>query len=445
MGRHVTAKGLMLSEGTFGAKTYRAYVPHPLMPHVPFQDPDPHASYSAALAIKSVTLPVSTDASLLWGLAQHESIQSSRLEQIRAPGVATGHAAWLAQMGTTQLDPDDARVLGNLRMMRHAERLGKSIHEGARITVEDVLPLHERLFDKTPDRVLGGELRDSPIWIGPPGTDISHASYVAPPPELVPDLLDDLISYINTDTDDPPLRAAVVHAQFETIHPFEDGNGRAGRALIHVVLRGSGLANCVLPISAALARDVSRYHRALNAYRYVGSPTDLQRVDALRPWMRCFADACISASAEGTRFGDRLSEITDSWEMRLRPQRGSDLSKALILLRRFPLVDRATLTRQANIEPRNARMLLRKLSSAGVLRRLGMETRGGRFEAHEIVSAYKDAQQGRFALARNTDRWVASTSQASTPADGRCTQVGPRSHKQCVLRGGHRGQHRYSR
>ncbi|TRY20334.1 Fic family protein, partial [Geobacillus sp. LEMMJ02] len=125
--------------------------------------------------------------------------------------------------------------------------------------------VHETLFENTQQSEMGGLLRSEPIWIGRAGCRIDEASFVAPPPLAVPDLLGDLVDYLNTTRHLAAMQAAVAHAQFETIHPFEDGNGRTGRALIHTVLNARGVASGAVPISAALNSDRQRYYRSLNA------------------------------------------------------------------------------------------------------------------------------------------------------------------------------------
>src|SRR5205085_4050308 len=109
------------------------------------------------------------------------------------------------------------------------------------------------------------------------------------PPKLVPDLMSDLCAFINRTDLSPVLQAAIAHAQFETIHPFADGNGRVGRALVHVVLRRRELAlRYVPPVSLVLAADAKAYVGGLTAFRQ-GRPAD---------WILAFAQAIESASAK---------------------------------------------------------------------------------------------------------------------------------------------------
>ena len=127
-------------------------------------------------------------------------------------------------------------------------------------------------------------------WIGGSRLGPHAAVFVPPVHERVPGLIDDLVAFIARDDVPVLAHAALAHAQFETIHPFEDGNGRTGRALVHAMLRSKGLTRTVtVPISAGLLVDTDAYFVALTAYRS-GDP---------EPIVECFADAAFAAVANG--------------------------------------------------------------------------------------------------------------------------------------------------
>src|SRR5207302_3067265 len=133
-------------------------------------------------------------------------------------------------------------------------------------------------------------------WIGGNDYNPCGADFVPPPPEFVPDLLLDLVAYLDSDDYSPLVQAAIAHAQFETIHPFADGNGRVGRALIHAVLRRRGLApRYVPPISLVLATESRSYIGGLTAYRYMGEPTSAAAQEGVANWMGTFASATARA------------------------------------------------------------------------------------------------------------------------------------------------------
>ena len=143
------------------------------------------------------------------------------------------------RLALADLDPDlepasHAReVVANLEALREA--LALADREGP-IQVTDLCQLHARLMVGTRDDHLGGVVRTEQNWIG--GHTPLDAAFVPPPHARVPALLDDLCAYLSGSDHSPLVQAALVHAQLETIHPFADGNGRTGRALLHVELVG---------------------------------------------------------------------------------------------------------------------------------------------------------------------------------------------------------------
>src|SRR5512138_1195371 len=195
-------------------------------------------------------------------LLRAESVASSRIE---------GLVLSQRRLARAEAEEGDARdetarsVLGNVVAMEHAVAVGS----GAKpLRLKDVLEIHRRLMLATTTPRIAGELRDRQNWIGGNAYNPGRADYVPPPPERVKDLVDDLVAFMNR-TDLPPVvQAAIAHAQFETIHPFADGNGRVGRALIHVVLRRRGLApRYVPPVSLVLAADAKSYVAGLTDFR----------------------------------------------------------------------------------------------------------------------------------------------------------------------------------
>jgi fido (protein-threonine AMPylation protein) len=123
-------------------------------------------------------------------------------------------------------------------MVYGVERIG----EGDEITVQVLQEIHRRLLAGTRLQAHGGSFRQVQNWIGGSGHNPCSADYVPPPPEFVPELMEDLCAFCNADDLPAVAQAAIAHAQFETIHPFVDGNGRTGRAIIHLVLRRRGPA-----------------------------------------------------------------------------------------------------------------------------------------------------------------------------------------------------------
>jgi Fic family protein len=165
-------------------------------------------------------------------------------------------------------------------------------------------------------------LRDRQNWIGGSDWHPLDADFVPPPPEAVPGLMADLAAYLSGAVHAPLLQAALVHAQFETIHPFADGNGRVGRALIHTVLTRRGLTRAaVLPISLVLLTRSQEYVEGLTAYRYVGVQTGDDATVGMNDWFRIFLQAVSVAMEQAQRFVTELGELHQLWLARYAAHR----------------------------------------------------------------------------------------------------------------------------
>ena len=203
-------------------------------------------------------------------LLRAESVASSRIEGLEAGGRRLLRAQAALALGDEPRDVTATEVLGNIAAMTWAVDAVASVET---ITVDHILEIHRRLLADTPLAAHAGVLRAEQNWIGGNRFNPCGAAFVPPPSEDVRGLLEDLCAFCNDDPLPAVAQAAVAHAQFETIHPFADGNGRTGRALIHVVLRRRGLAPRVLaPVSLILATWSREYVEALDATRHVGDP-----------------------------------------------------------------------------------------------------------------------------------------------------------------------------
>ncbi|HYV99413.1 MAG TPA: Fic family protein, partial [Gemmatimonadaceae bacterium] len=197
-------------------------------------------------------------------LLRSESIASSKIEGMQVgvrelaraeARIATGDAA----------GPASREILANIAAMNIAVRRGAGARQ---FTVAHVLDIHRRLMAASANPRTGGVVRADQNWIGGNDYNPCGADFVPPPPSHVRALLEDLCVAVNTDTLPPIVQAALVHAQFETIHPFADGNGRTGRALIHIVLKRRGVAiSYVPPVSITLAMHRARYIDGLMRFR----------------------------------------------------------------------------------------------------------------------------------------------------------------------------------
>jgi Fic family protein len=204
-------------------------------------------------------------------LLRAEAVASSRIEGLEIGARRLLHAEVVRGLNQAAADVSATEVLGNIDAMVFAlERVGPDDP----ITVDLLLDVHQRLVSGTRLEHHGGRLREEQNWIGGSDYNPCSAVFVPPPPDLVPELMRDLCTFCSTNELPAVAQAAIAHAQFETIHPFVDGNGRTGRALIHMILRRRGLALRVLPpVSLVLATWARTYVNALMGYRTIGEST----------------------------------------------------------------------------------------------------------------------------------------------------------------------------
>lgn len=235
-------------------------------------------------------------------LLRTESIASSKVEGLAVDAKALARAEAKLDVGEGRVSATAMDVLANIDAMETA------IHEASSASdfgVPEIVRIHERLFETSIYSHLAGRIRTEQNWIGGNDYNPCGADFVPPPPEEVSGLLDDLCATINDDLLPPIVQAALVHAQFETIHPFGDGNGRVGRALIHVVLRRRGVAHhYVPPISVLFAGKRDRYIAALMRFR---------DDDGLPAWIEHFAAASAGAARLAARYLDAVADLDQAW------------------------------------------------------------------------------------------------------------------------------------
>ena len=284
------------------------------------------------------------------------------------------------------------QVLFNIDAMSVALLLAES---EADFTLGTILRIHEELLTGTGQEQYAGKVRTVRNWLGGNPHNPCAATYVPPPPEEVPRLLEDLAAFCNDDSLPAVAQAAIAHAQFETIHPFVDGNGRTGRALIHVILRRRGLAPSVLPpISLILATFSKQYIRGLTIYRYEGPPDGEDAIDGANSWVGLFARACQRSCRDASTFEDHVCEIQERWRERLSPIRRN--SSVELLIDALPGQVILTVGQASHLIGRSfraANLAVQELVQAGILRQVNVGKRNRAFEAVEIIDAFTDLER----------------------------------------------------
>lgn len=304
--------------------------------------------------------------SLARQLLRAESVASSRIE-----GLVLSHRrlAKAAFTGETA-DITAQSVLANIRALERAVELASEVDELRR---DHIVQIHQRLLEGTRDAHLAGIVREEQSWIGGEATSPRNAEFVPPPPGVVPELLDDLCTFLDREDVPAVLQAAIAHVQFETIHPFADGNGRVGRALILAVLRRRGLAPTYLPpVSLVLAGNADRYVAGLTSFR-TGNEDD---------WYSVFVDAVHTAATGATQFADRVAELQGAWlESAGNPRRGSGARRLIELLPSYPIVNVRVATELLGGSDEQARQALVRLEAASVVRQTSVGRRNRAWES----------------------------------------------------------------
>lgn len=304
------------------------------------------------------------NAPLLPILLRSESSASSEVERL----TASAKQIALAQLGDSQSGNADL-IVANSRAMESAIALANQLD------TDSVIQMHGPLLGRSQPGIVGA-FRDVHVWVG--GDTPHTARHVGPAPERVRALMDDLMAFANR-TDVPVLpHIAVAHAQFETIHPFPDGNGRTGRALVHAMLHASGTTRQVtVPVSAGLLSDTEAYFDALTAYGQ-GDPV---------PIVEVFTDASFRSLTNSKQLVRDLEEAQAEWSQRLAARRGSSARRALDILPRQPVVTVKHLAEQLQVSETAASSAIDSLVGADVLRQTSTGQRNRHFQANAVLEA----------------------------------------------------------
>ncbi len=375
---------------------YEAYVPDLLVGRRISLDGEVAADVADAEAAITrlnleATVLVDTEA-LARLLLRAESVASSRIEGLEVGPRRLLRAEVARELGEEPSDVTAIEVLGNIDAMASTVQ---SLGAGDPITVERILDFHRRLLVGTRLDEYVGRTRTKQNWIGGRDYNPCSAEYVPPPPELVDNLLADLCAFCNDDSLPAVVQAALAHAQFETIHPFADGNGRTGRALIHLILRRRGLAQRVLlPVSLILATWARDYVEGLTATRYRGPATSKQARDGINLWMGRFAGACRRAVDDALSFEVRAQEINTQWRRQLgtiRAKSATDLLLSALIGAPVLTVNSAAALIGRSFPQTN--VAIQRLAEAGILAQVNVGRRNRAFEAADVIGGFMDLER----------------------------------------------------
>lgn len=350
-------------------------------------------TYEAAVPVNIATLPVELPALLMQRLAEvevslarfdtlqaarnyalpalllrSESSSSSQIEQL------TSSARNVALAELSNNAPANALLIaGNVSAMREA------LGQRGDVDIKSICAIHDVLMRDTHE-TLG--LRNEQVWIGGSPYSPHGATFVPPHAGRVQECLEDLVIF-GTREDIPSIvKAAVFHAQFETIHPFTDGNGRTGRTLLHRMLaRDEVLIHTMLPVSAGLLHDIKRYMDALDAYHR----------GAVEPMIECLIDALELSVVIGSRIASDIDEILAGWASANTDRVGSASHRLPVLLVEQPVVNVSYVALHLGITNRAARNLIETACDRGILMKIGNARRGAFYQATDIIAVLEEA------------------------------------------------------
>jgi Fic family protein len=279
-------------------------------------------------------------------LLRSESAASSRIENLTASARAIAEA----ELGSSNRR-NAAEIVANTRTMDAALMLAGNID------ADSLLAMHEALMRET-DPENAGRWRTEQVWIGGSSIGPHLAAFVPPHHSRITAAIEDLVEFITRDDVPVLVHAALAHAQFETIHPFTDGNGRTGRALVQAMLRRGQLTrNVTVPVSAGLLVDTEAYFAALTVFRD-GDPSAI---------VNQFATAAFAAVVNGRELVEELRRLRHTWAQALSARRDSAIWRVCDLLLRRPVVHAKLVAQELGIAVGNVHRYIDPLLEAGIV------------------------------------------------------------------------------
>jgi Fic family protein len=359
---------------------YWAFSPNPLPPEL---EPTWDLARRISLADRALselagiarTLP---NPHLLIGpFVRREAVLSSRIEGTQASlsDLFVFEASGVANPRT----PDVKEVANYVDALEHGLKRLAELPISLRLIREMHARLMSGIFGVRGEHLTPGEFRRSQNWIGPPGCALADATYVPPPEAEMKVALSELEKYLHTTSPLPPLvRMALVHYQFEAIHPFLDGNGRIGRLLITLLLCAEGLLpQPLLYLSAFFERHRPDYYRLLLAVSQEGRWVD---------WVSFFLDGVAQQSQDAIKRSSRLLDLWQTYRERLQSERSSPLALRMVdVLFSYPVVTLAGTTRLLGVTPRAAQNNIDKLIAEGILRETTGRQRNRVYASRRII------------------------------------------------------------
>jgi len=370
-----------------GIAAYWAFLPNPLPPSLTWDPELVHTLSAADRALGQLSglgRALSNPHLLIRPFIRREAVLSSRIEgtQTDLPLLYAYEAGQLTLPGFEPAPPeaDMHEVLNYVRALEYGlERL-----HTLPISLRLLREVHEKLMQGVRgEQATPGEFRRSQNWIGAPGSTLNAATYVPPPPAELMDTLAALEDYLHTADALPPLvRLALIHYQFEAIHPFLDSNGRIGRLLITLLLvHWELLPMPLLYLSAYFERRRDEYYRLLLEVSVSG---------AWRAWLIFFLTGVAEQAIDAVQRAGKLQDLQIEWSRRLSTTRASaNLLRLANFLFDMPVLTIPDAAKALDVTYATGQRLIDRLAREGILSTLDDRTYGKVYVAREILAVLR--------------------------------------------------------
>lgn len=308
---------------------------------------------------------------------RQEAVLSSQIE---------GTQASLTDVLQYEVDGEDLRVRDVEKVVNYVAAMNYGLErlETLPLSLRLIREIHGRLMKGVRGQHLEpGEFRKTQNWIGPKGCSLSGATFVPPPPRILNDLLGNLERFIRDDTVPPLMNAGLAHAQFETIHPFLDGNGRIGRLLVTFLLcQRKVLSRPLLYLSAFLKRNRAEYYDRLQAVRSNG---------AWEPWIGFFLRGVRDAATEAHQTALKILALREKYhnELTNEGKGGVNMLRALDTLFAQPIVTARSMEGKLEVAFATANGILGRFEELGILREMTGSRRNRRWTFQPYLDLFE--------------------------------------------------------
>jgi Uncharacterized conserved protein len=297
-------------------------------------------------------------------MLRSESASSSQIENL------TASAKNIAIAELDSKAPKNSRIIAdNISAMKTALSLDSEI------SLNLITEIHKTLLCKT-NAGIAGKIREQQVWVGGDNLSPGKATFVPPHSKHIKEYLTDWVTFSNRINLNPIILAAVSHAQFETIHPFIDGNGRTGRALMQRILKNNGIfKNSSLPISIGLLNKIDAYYSALNEFHngdYI-------------PIVKEISKGIVFAVQIGSSMVAKIDDMMNTWKSNIKAKESSSIWKLIDVLVENPVVDAKFVSENLNLSLKSAYNILQDAHNFGVLKPIGKVNQNMKFEATDIT------------------------------------------------------------